>query len=121
MATSFVCDLCSDYIFGGEPFYGRKEEEMTVACFDCYLAELKMFSIKGETVRYNAASREIDPNDNVVCYDRDGNILSKIAIHKVEDGQLSAMKEAIAGETGIPVEHIALVIEAYDSDVKSPI
>ena len=120
MSINFECDICSDYLFSGEAFYGQREGVPVVSCFDCYIAELKNFSIGAETVFYNSPAREIEANDWLVFYDRDGHTLSKIPMHKIAAAQLPAAKEAVSTETDIPTEHITMVIEAHNNDVKEP-
>lgn len=121
MAANFICELCHDHLFGGEAFFGEREGQRIISCFDCYLSELKTFTVGGETVRYNAPDRDIQAEDLVVFYDRDGRTLSKIPMHKLSADQVKPAKEAVAEESGIPVEHITLVIENHEHDVKDPV
>ncbi len=118
MAVTFICDLCGDHMFGGEAFYGYRDEQPVVSCFDCYLSELKSFTIHGETIRNNVTARDIDPNDQLVFYDRDGRVLSKLPMHKLSGDQLPLAKQGVSEETGMPVEYIALVIEPHDHAVR---
>ena len=120
VSVTFVCDLCSDHIIGGEAFYGRRDGESVVSCFDCYLSELKSFTVGGETIRYNAGERDLDPQDWVVFYDRDGRVLSKLPMTRIDGGQLKPAKEAVAEESGMSSEYITIVIEAHEHDVKGP-
>lgn len=118
MSVNFTCALCSDYLIGGEAFYGNRDDEPVVSCFDCYLSELKSFTIHDEVIRTNITSRDIEADDLLVFYDRDGRVLSKLPMRKISGNQLPQAKQGVATETGMEAEYITLVIEAHEHDVK---
>lgn len=118
MSVNFICELCNDHLFGGEAFYGNRDGAPVISCFDCYLAELKSFTVNDQLIRTNILSRDIEADDLLVFYDRDGRVLSKLAMRKISGDQLIRAKEGVATETGIAAEYITLVIEAHDHDVK---
>ncbi|NRG30006.1 hypothetical protein HRF69_23220 [Bacillus circulans] len=58
--------------------------------------------------------REIQPDDSVVFYDKEGNEFARVYLKSYDEGFLSYLKEELAQDTGITSEDIILVIEPCD-------
>jgi hypothetical protein len=93
-----------------------KNNRTVNACFDCYADALEPFPFDGEMIRYNAPERDIDLNDWVVFYDKDGSVFTRIKVKTLTEGKLSVLKKAVAEDAGIQPDDIAIIIEAVDEE-----
>lgn len=113
----FTCNFCNSVIT--EAFVGSKDEIKVYSCFNCFIQTLKPFKFDDEFVYYPFfGMRDIQLEDSVSFYDKQGQELARVHLRAYQEGLLSYLKEEIAAEINLATEDITLVIEPYDVQLK---
>lgn len=112
-----TCHFC--HISISKAFVGSKNEGKVYSCFKCFIQTLKHFKFDEELVYYPMFGiREIQPDDSVVFYDKEGNELATVYLKSYDEGFISYLKEELAEDTDMKSEGITLVIEPYNIQLK---
>ncbi|SPT82873.1 Uncharacterised protein [Niallia circulans] len=108
-----TCHFCHSSII--EAFVGSNNEGKVYSCFKCFIQTLKPFKFDEELVYYPMFGiREIQPDDSVVFYDKEGNELATVYLKSYDEGFFSYLKEELAQDTEIATEDFILLIEPFD-------
>lgn len=117
----FKCDLCLK-TSQNEAFVGAVNNNSIFSCFNCFLKSLEAFEFDGEMIFYPLfGTREIQINDKVVFFDKDGRELSKVFLNGYEEGLLSFIKLEIIEELGMSADDLIMLIEPYDIKLRAEI
>lgn len=113
----YNCHFCHTSV--SEAFVGSKNEAKVHSCFTCFIETLKPFEFDGEFVYYPLFGiRDIQAEDSVAYYDKDGNEIARVFLKSYEEGFLTFLKEELAQDTALSVDDILLVVEPHDVRLK---
>jgi hypothetical protein len=109
----YTCHFCHTSIT--EAFVGSKGEGKVYSCFKCFIQTLKPFKFDEELVYYPMFGiREIQHDDSVAFYDKEGNELARVYLKSYDEGFISYLKEELAEDTDMKSGDITLIIEPYN-------
>jgi len=92
------------------------------SCFACFIESLNPFEFDGELVYYPLfGTREIQLQDTVVIFDKDGIELAKVNLESYEEGFLSFLKMEIVDDLGISDEEFIMLIEPFDVKIRNSV